>query len=100
MLNIPRIDIADRNDWTAFRSEDGESYEDIAERLTSGPDWTGDTSLWGNYMIQSTAGGLEPAIKAPAMAAAVRVNLHLYHQAHFEDPQFAAVVDEPIGDDL
>ncbi|MBB4641957.1 beta family protein [Rhizorhapis suberifaciens] len=100
MTNVPRIDIADRSDWTAFRSDNGETYPDIAERITDDPDWDGDTGLWGNYMIKSTAEGLDPAIRAPAMAAAVRVNIHMHMQAHFDDPDGIEVVDEPVGEDL
>jgi hypothetical protein len=100
MTNVPRIDIARRSDWVAWRSEDGESYEEIAERVVSDPAWTSDSGLWGDYMIASTAEGLEPAIRAPAMAAAVRVNLHLNTQARFNEPGGVVVEDEPVGDDL
>jgi hypothetical protein len=100
MTNVPRIDVARRGEWIAWRSEDGESYEAIAERVVGDPAWTGETGLWGDYMIASTAAGLDPAIRAPAMAAAVRVNLHMNAQAHFDEPGGVAVEDEPVGEDL
>jgi hypothetical protein len=100
MTNVPRIDVANRDRWLAWRSEDGESYEDIAERVVDDPAWNGNTGLWGNYMIASTAEGLDPAIRAPAMAAAVRVNLHMNAQARFDAPDGLAIEDEPVGEDL
>ncbi len=100
MINVPRIDIAGRENWTAWRSEGGESYGDIASRVVLDPIWDEDSGLWGDYMIASTAQGLDPAIRAPAMAAAVRVNLHMNMQAHFAQPGGAVVQDEPVGEDL
>jgi hypothetical protein len=100
MTNVPRIDTASSTSWPAWRSEDGESYADVAERVVADPLWTGNTDLWGYYMIESTAEGLDPAIKAPAMAAAVRVNLHMQTQAHFDNPNNLSLGDEPVGEDL
>lgn len=100
MTNVPRIDTATSVTWPSWRSEDGEGYQDVAERVVSDPLWSGDTALWGNYLIGSTADGQEPAIKAPAMAAAVRVNLHMHTQAHFDNPDNFSIGDEPVGEDL
>jgi hypothetical protein len=100
MTNVPRIDMARRENWTAWRSEGGESYADIAQRVLADQIWTGDTSLWGAYMIASTAQGLDPAIRAPAMAAAVRVNFHMNVQARFDAPDGLVIEDEPVGEDL
>ena len=99
MTNVPRIDVARRDNWIAWRSEDGESYEDIAARIVDDQDWI-DTGLWGDYMIASTAAGLDPAIRAPTMAAAVRVNLHMNAQATFDEPGGSVIEDEPVGEDL
>lgn len=100
MTNVPRIDIAAPIEWTSWRSEDGEDYQDIAGRVLADELWTGNTDLWGNYLIESTANGTNPAIKAPAMAAAVRVNLHMHSQAYFDNPNAGAIGDEPVGEDL
>lgn len=100
MANVPRIDIATGNNWPSWRSEDGEDYHDVAERVIADPIWSGDTDVWGNYLIKNTAEQTEPAIKAPAMAAAVRVNLHMHMQAHFDNPNALAIGDEPVGDDI
>lgn len=100
MTNVPRIDMAGREVWTAWRSEDGETYEEVADRVVSDPLWQGDLDLWGDYMIASTAAGLDPAIRAPTMAAAVRVNLHMNTQARYDQPDGVVVEDEPVGEDL
>lgn len=100
MMNIPRIDRAARLNWTCWRSDDGESYRDVAERVVDDDLWNEDSGLWGDYMIASTAEGLDPCIKSPAMAAAVRVNLHMHIQAHFEEQDSASIPDEPVGEDL
>ncbi|MEG3173506.1 hypothetical protein U1708_14920 [Sphingomonas sp. ZB1N12] len=100
MRNIPRIDIARGLNWTSWRSVDGETYADVAERVIEDAEWDGNIGVWGEYMIQSTAEGLDPAVRSPAMAAAVRVNLHMHIQANYDNPQGLAVQDEPVGDDL
>lgn len=98
MKNIPRIDFALPGQWISHRSGNGEDYEDLAEEVLADSSWTGDLGIWGEYMIESTAAGLEPAIKSPAMAAAVRVNLHMHIQANFDDPANMIVSDEPFDD--
>lgn len=100
MMNIPRIDTARPLSWVSWRSEDGETYQDIAARVVDDPLWDGSLGLWGEYMIESTVAGGDGAIKSPAMAAAVRVNLHLHQQANSENPGGLIVRDEPVGDDL
>lgn len=100
MRNIPRIDLARPNDWVCLRSEEGEEYEDIAKRAIDDPAWDGELGIWGEYMIESTAEGSEGSIRSPAMAAAVRVNLHLHQQANYDNPNGLHVGDEVIGDDL
>ncbi|WP_170004567.1 beta family protein [Pseudopontixanthobacter vadosimaris] len=100
MRNVPRIDIAKTASWLSWRSEGGEDYEDIANRVLEDAEWDGTLGLWGEYMIEKTAEGSDGSIKAPAMAAAVRVNLHLHQQAHFSNPDGLHVGDEVVGDDL
>lgn len=100
MRNIPRIDTAEPTNWISWRSEDEESYVEVAERVISDPTWDGRLGIWGEYMILATAAEEEVRIKAPAMAAAVRVNMHLHQQANFENPEGLHVGDEAVGDDL
>jgi hypothetical protein len=100
MRNIPRIDIAKPANWVCWRSEDGENYEEVAQRVLDDPAWDGSLGIWGEYMIESTAEGSEGSIRSPAMAAAVRVNLHLHQQANYGNPDGLHVGDEAVGDDL
>lgn len=100
MKNVPRIDVARPNNWISWRSEDEESYVEVAERTVSDPTWDGELGIWGEYMIVATSEEEEVRIKSPAMAAAVRVNLHLHQQANFENPDGLHIGDEVIGDDL
>lgn len=100
MRNIPRIDLARPSDWVCFRSEDGEEYDDIAQRAMSDAAWDGALGIWGEYMIEATATGADGSIRSPAMAAAVRVNLHLHQQANFDNPDGLHVGDEAVGEDL
>lgn len=100
MRNVPRIDIARPNNWVSWRSEDDESYVDVAERTVSDSFWDGELGIWGEYMIVATSEGEEVRIKSPAMAAAVRVNLHLHQQANFDNPDGLHIGDEVVGDDL
>ena len=99
MVNVPRIDLATSTSWNCWRSN-GESYEEVAQRIVDDELWNGNLDLWGEYMIQCTADGLDPAIRSPATAAAVRINLHLNIQANFDSPNGSSLNDELVGDDL
>lgn len=100
MRNIPRIDVPRPSNWISWRSEDDETYVEVADRVISDPAWDGNLGVWGEYMIISTSEEEEVRIKSPAMAAAVRVNLHLHQQANFDNPDGLHIGDEAIGDDL
>lgn len=98
MTNVPRIDSAGSTAWECWRSVDGETYQQIAARARTDLDLDDQPDVWGEYMIVSTAAGIEPSIKSPAMAAAARINLHMLTQATFDDA--LTIEDEPVGDDL
>jgi hypothetical protein len=100
MRNIPRIDTARPTSWVSWRSEDEETYVEIAARAIADRAWDGRLGVWGEYMIVATAEEEEVRIKSPAMAAAVRVNLHLHQQANFGNPDGLHIGDEIVGDDL
>lgn len=100
MRNVPRIDAARQSDWVCWRSEDDEGYVEVAERTVADPDWDGELGIWGEYMVVATAEDEEVRIKSPAMAAAVRVNMHLHQQAYFDNPDGLHLGDEVVGDDL
>jgi Beta protein len=98
MKNVPRIDFALPGQWIAHRSGGDESYNSLAGEVLEDDAWADGLGIWGEYMIESTAAGLDPSIKSPAMAAAVRVNLHMHIQANFDDPADMVVADEPFED--
>lgn len=100
MKNVPRIDTAMRTNWRCWRSDGEETYQDIAQRALIDDSWAGNLGIWGEYMIEATAEGAAVAIKAPAMAAAARVNIHMHVQAHYDNPEGLVVGDEPVGDDI
>jgi hypothetical protein len=100
MANIPRIDVAHQDDWECWRSVDGETYRQVAERVVHDLELDDEPDLWGEYMILSTAQGSDGGIKSPAMAAAVRVNLHIALQASFGEGEGIVIPDEPVGEDL
>jgi hypothetical protein len=100
MRNVPRIDTALPTNWIGWRSSDGETYVQVANRTIVDSEWDGSLGIWGEYMILATAAEEEIRIKSPAMAAAVRVNLHLHQQANFDNPDGLHVGDQVVGDDL
>jgi hypothetical protein len=100
MRNVPRVDMPMSANWLSWRSDGDEDYEDLAIRAVQDSEWSGGLGIWGEYMIESTAEGLVPAIKSPAMAAAVRVNMHMHLQANLDTPDDLIVPDEPFDEGL
>jgi len=98
--NIPRIDRADAHQWMLWRQDGDETYADICRRVVQDDLWDGNLDAWGNFLIQSTANEEGQVIQSAVMAAAVRVNLHLISQAHFDDPQGYQTPDTPISADF
>ncbi len=86
--------------YARFRPSDFRIHtlDGLADEVLADDAWTDRLGVWGEYMIESTAAGLDPSIKSPAMAAAVRVNLHMHIQANFDDPADMVVSDEPFED--
>lgn len=99
MRNVPRIDVADLTAWECWRGSQDTSYQVLAAQAARDLALTDEPDLWGEYMIVTTAGGMEPSIKSAAAAAAVRINLHMVRQATFDLPGLV-IGDEPVGDDL
>lgn len=83
----PRIDMADVFNWTFWRSDGDETYEDVCQRVVTDQLWDGNLDAWGKFLIQSTADQNGTIIRSPVMAAAARVNLHIIAQAHKNDPE-------------
>lgn len=102
MKNIPRIDLPTTSEWICFRRDKDydpdESYEEIAQRTLSDAAWPNGLNIWATYTIINTANGLPGAIRSPATATAVRVNLHMHRQAHFGAAFEVSDGEEPFED--
>ena len=102
MTNVPRIDLPTPNEWVAFRRDKDtnadEDYVAIARRVMRDSAWPRDLSIWGTYMISSTAQDLPEAIRGAGTATAVRVNVHLHQQRFFDTPDVVSDGDEPYTD--
>lgn len=99
MLNIPRIDVANRTSWECWRGTQDTTYRELANQAVQDLAIESVPDLWGEYMLVTTASGLEPSIKSAVTAAAVRINLHMVRQATYDQPGIV-IGDEPVGDDL
>lgn len=95
-LPPPRIDYALKNDWRFIRYEYENSqevpqdekkalYALCAKEIMQQEYWSENLHLWGTQQIELTAQGDEFGIKSPQGATAVRINLHLYTQLHYDD---------------
>jgi len=88
------------NTWEIFRfpDEDGGFPEAAKNAMKSGKYPTG-LNIWGTYMIEATAltdpNGIGNSGK---LAAAVRINLHLYNQLYFDGMSSAPDTDDEFGE--
>lgn len=86
----PRIDYPQATKWDFFRTqqEGFPGYKEVALELLNHTPPVFDHLLrvWGTLMIERTANGDTAAIKTPARATAVRINLHLQRQTFYNDP--------------
>ncbi|EPE2789503.1 beta family protein [Serratia marcescens] len=94
-LPPPRIDYALKNDWRFIRREfrdpkypeDGEKehlYFLCANEIMQQDYWSKSLHLWGTQMIELTSKKEKFGINTPQKATAVRINLHLYTQLHYD----------------
>lgn len=90
----PRLDMPTRAGWECWRSPPAGTFAQLAARAARDRRLGTMSDLWGEQLIIATKDGGEPAIKSPTTAAAVRINLHMVMQAHFDTgtPQ--------VGDEL
>lgn len=88
----PRIDYPLKNDWRFIRKElDSDFYEkedlyqEAAAEMLKTDYWIKDLFLWGTQMIEKTSLGDPYGITSANRATAVRINIHLYQQLHYDD---------------
>ena len=92
---FPRIDYPLKNDWRFVRHEfedpydiqEGEKielYKRAAIELMQMDYWIKDLFLWGTQLIELTAKNDKMGISNPMKATAVRINIHLHQQLHYD----------------
>lgn len=92
---FPRIDYPLKNDWRFVRYEfkdpydiqEGEKvelYKRAAIKLMKMDYWIKDLFLWGTQLIELTAKNDKMGISNPMKATAVRINIHLHQQLHYD----------------
>jgi Beta protein len=93
---VPRVDYPVFGKWYFFRKDQGEKnpiqpgYEEAANELINNkPVWQPVMPIWGTQMIERTAKGDKFAIVSPVRATAVRINLHMHRQIHFDNQKQA-----------
>lgn len=105
----PRIDYPLKNDWRFVRKEfdvpndvsEGEKedlYMQCAKTIMSKEYWISELHLWGTQMIELTSVGDKFGINSPQKSTAVRINLHLYTQLHYNDEIKSIDTDEDWED--
>jgi hypothetical protein len=100
--NRPRVDMPTRSGWECWRrATPGKSYSEICVSAKSSRGLADSSDLWGNQMVIGTAIGEGTAqIRSPNVAAAVRINLHMIMQAHFDTGTGPAMGDELVSGEL
>lgn len=106
----PRIDYPLTNDWRFIRKEFEDSknptkeekerlYTEIAGEIIDSDYWVPDLHLWGTQVIELTSKGERLGINNPSRATAVRINIHLYRQLHYDTPIDLTDTDEDWEDE-
>lgn len=105
----PRIDYPLGNDWRFIREEfedhaapkDNEReilYTAIARQMMKEEYWNSDLHVWGTQVIELTSKGDKFGINSPTKATAVRINIHLHQQLHYDSPLELMDTDEDWED--
>lgn len=92
----PRIDYPIKNEWMYIRKEFSDSknpsksekerlYTEIAKELITQDYWNEDLQIWGTQIIVYTSKGDFIGINSPGRATAVRLNIHMYNQLHYDE---------------
>ena len=94
-IPAPRIDYPLKDDWRFKRqefqnsssSDDGEKeklYTQIAKEIMQQNYWNPDLRVWGTQVIELTSRGEMLGINSPVRATAVRINIHMHQQLHYD----------------
>ncbi|CAI3786942.1 hypothetical protein AHFPHNDE_00588 [Pseudomonas sp. MM227] len=105
----PRIDYPLKKDWKFVRREVDDdapnaqerrrsAYIEIAKEITTNTYWIPELRLWGTQQIEITAEGSEFGISSPMRSTAVRINIHLFNQLHYDTETSEIDTDEEWTD--
>lgn len=82
----PRLELPTSNSWEIFRADDTHpSFKSLAETLCESPSYEDKLNIWATYKLEATRIGDMNGINSLRMAAAVRINMHLYRQLHYDN---------------
>lgn len=105
----PRIDYPLKKDWMFVRREvednapnskarRKEAYIEIANEITKSDFWLPELRLWGTQQIEITAEGSDYGINSAQKSTAVRINIHLFVQLHYDSEAEEINTDEEWTD--
>ncbi len=82
----PRLELPTDRSWEIYRSDDeNPNFVDLANRLAQSPNYSPELNIWATYKIESTRIGDMNGINSLRAAAAVRINMHIYRQLHYDN---------------
>ena len=96
-----RIDYPTDDSWIIARDQDEPvSFQEAAQRITNSAHWSGTLGIWGEQLIEGTAGGQAFAIDTMPKMYAARINIHLHRQAFYSELPSPDTLDEEWSDDF
>lgn len=82
----PRLELPTETSWEVFRADENhEDFKDLADALASSPSYPSELNIWATYKIEATRLEDMNGINSLRTAAAVRINMHLYRQLHYDN---------------
>lgn len=105
----PRIDYPLKKDWKFVRREVYDdspnakerrraAYVEISQEIVGNSYWIPELRLWGTQQIEITAEGSDFGIYHPLRSTAVRINIHLFNQLHYDSETSEIDTDEEWTD--
>lgn len=101
----PRIDYPLKKDWIFSRREIDDNspnskekrkaaYIEIAQEIINNQSWVPELRLWGTQQIEITSESSDFGIYSALRSTAVRINIHLFNQLHYNSEITALNTDE------
>jgi hypothetical protein len=91
---LPRVDYPAPLKWIYHRRPQSEGFVAAAKAIVAEPEWNEALLCWGAQEIRRAADGDASGLGAAAPWTAVRINLHLHRQAHFDDHETGPIEEE------